>query len=351
MVCVKTGWNCRWLLIGLLGALFLPKEAWTQKSSASHGDSATTVAASSAESWTSLSLAGSQLRAERPVLGEKDVLPQFTRELIQVKWRIGDPIDLYVIRPKNVAKPPVIFYLYTYPSETDRFRNNQFCNDVTREGYAAVGFVSALTGHRYQNRPMKEWFVSELQEALVKSVHDVQMILNYVDSRDDLDAGHIAMFGEGSGGTIAILAAATDPRLKVIDLLDPWGDWPDWMAKSELVPDQERPNYLKPEFLKKVAPLDPLEYLPQLKSQHVRLQLVMDDGITPKAAKQRIESAALDTVQVSHYDTSLALFHAVSGGRLFQWMKDQVRPATTSQSATRNLQGSDADLRSSRRND
>ena len=287
----------------------------------------------SVEDWNSLSLATSQLKAAPPLLGEKDEQPQFTRELIQVKWRMGDPIDLYVIRPKGVAKPPVILYLYTYPSETDRFRNDHFCADVTRDGFAAVGFVSALTGQRYQNRPMKEWFVSELQEALVTSVHDVQMILNYLSTRQDLDTSQVGMFGEGSGGTIAILSAAADPRIKTIDLLDPWGDWPDWMAKSDLIPEEERANYVKPEFLKKVAPLDPLGYLPQLKSQQVRIQQVMDDAFTPRTAKQRIESVVPGTTQLRQYDDTKEFFQAVSGGRLFQWMKDQIRPAPAPQSA------------------
>jgi len=291
----------------------------------------------SVEDWNSLSLATSQLKAAPPLLGEKDEQPQFTRELIQVKWRMGDPIDLYVIRPKGVAKPPVILYLYTYPSETDRFRNDHFCADVTRDGFAAVGFVSALTGQRYQNRPMKEWFVSELQEALVTSVHDVQMILNYLSTRQDLDTSQVGMFGEGSGGTIAILSAAADPRIKTIDLLDPWGDWPDWMAKSELIPDEERPRYVRSEFLQRVAPLDPLEWLPKLKTQHLRLQQVMNDAVTPGVAKQKIASIAPAGAQVSQYDGIPEFFRAVSGGRLFQWTKDQMRPVPLPASANRNV--------------
>ena len=290
------------------------------------------------EDWNSLSLAGSQLRAKPPLLGEKDDLPLFTRELLRVQWRFGDPIDLYVIRPKGLAKPPVILYLYTYPSETDRFRNDHFCIDATRSGFAAVGFVSALTGQRYKNRPMKEWFVSELQEALVKSVHDVQMVVTYLTARDDLDTSHLAMFGEGSGGTIAVLSATVDPRIKTIDLLDPWGDWPDWLAKSELIPDQERVNYTKADFLKKVAPFDPVQSLPQLKTQHVRLQQVMDDPVTPTAAKQRIEAAALATVQIVHYENTGNFFRAVSGGQLFQWMKDQITQASLPPGPSRNLQ-------------
>ncbi|MGA8153942.1 MAG: alpha/beta hydrolase [Terriglobales bacterium] len=285
------------------------------------------------EDWSSLSLAGSHLRAEKPVPGGRADLPKFTRELVQVKWREGDPIDLYVIRPKGVAKPPVVLYLYSYPSETDRFRDDDYCVRVTANGFAAVGFVSALTGHRYHSRPMKEWFVSELQEALGSSVHDVQMVLNFLSTRDDLDLSNVGMFGEGSGGTIAVLAAAADPRIKVLDLLDPWGDWPDWVRDSSVIPDEERANYLKPEYLHKVVGLDPVQWLPQLKNQHIRIQQVIDDMATPKAAKERIDAVAPPSTTVLRYDDSMGLFNAASGGRVFDWVKAQLRPIPPSQPA------------------
>jgi hypothetical protein len=315
----------RLCIVSLTMLFALSATSWTQELKASSTQQ--TGAASNVEDWNSLSLADRALTPEPPLLGEKDDFPQFTRELLQVKWRRGDPIDLYVIRPKGVANPPVILYLYSYPSETDRFRNDDYCARVTRDGFAAIGFVSALTGHRYQNRPMKQWFVSELPEALGSSVHDVQMILNYLSTRGDLDMTKVGMFGEGSGGTIAILSAAVDPRIKTIDLLDPWGDWPDWMAKSELIPEEERPNYVKPEFLKRVAPFDPVQWLPQLTSQHVRIQQVMDDSVTPKAAKERIESVAPHAAQVVRFDSTRDFFGAVSGGRIFQWAKEQLKPA------------------------
>ena len=106
---------------------------------------------------------------------------------------------------------------------------------------------------------MKQWFLSELQESLATSAHDVQMVLNYLASRDDLDMDRVGMFAQGSGASIAILASAVDPRIKVLEALDPWGDWPTWMARSPFVPEQERADYLKPEFQKKIDTLEPLE--------------------------------------------------------------------------------------------
>ena len=282
------------------------------------------------EDWSSLSLEHSELVAERPLLGERDQNdPQFVRELWQLKWRQGDPIDLYVIRPKGIAKPPAILYLYSYPSESDVFRNDAYCERITSGGFAAIGFVSALTGHRYVNRPMKEWFVSELQEALASSVHDVQLILNYLATRGDLDMERIGMFGVGSGGTITILSAAVDLRLKAIDVIDPWGDWPNWMAESSIIPEVERPNCVKPEFLKKVAPLDPVEWLPRLKTQHVRLQQVMADSVTPRSVQEHLKAAAPATMQVATFDNTTQLAKAGSKDNLLRWIKAQLRTDAT----------------------
>lgn len=279
-----------------------------------------------AENFNSLSLAGSDLHAAPPLLGGKAAFSEFTRESLRVQWRVGDPIDLYVIRPVGVQKPPVVLFLYGFPSETDRFRNYEFCKIVTRGGFAAVGFVSALTGPRYHDRPMREWFVSELQESLVSTVHDVQMILNYLSTRNDLDMNQIGMFGQGSGGTIAILAAAQDRRIKALDLLDPWGDWPDWMAQSRLIPEKERSDYLNPDFLKRVAPFEPLVWLRKLGSRPVRLQNAVYEKVTPRIAKQRIESALPRTTQVVHYEDPQDFSqHAIADGKMVNWIKEQLK--------------------------
>jgi X-Pro dipeptidyl-peptidase (S15 family) len=280
------------------------------------------------ENLNSLTLEGSDLKPEKPIVGEKDELPEFTRELIQLHWRFADPIDIYVIRPKGAEKPPVVLYLYSYPSEGDQFKDDSYCRRVTQGGFAAVGFVSALTGQRYHGRPMKKWFVSELQEALVTSTHDVQMILNYLATRDDLNMDRVGMMGAGSGATIAILAATVEPRIKALDLLNPWADWPDWMAYSARVPDAERPNYTKPEFLKQVAPFDPIRWLSHLKTLPVRLEILKDDVSNPASCQKRIEKAAPKGFQIVEYENTRALLDASAHGKHFQWIKDQLLPST-----------------------
>jgi hypothetical protein len=259
---------------------------------------------------------------------ERDDEPQFVRELIRVEWRIHDPIEVWIARPKISGKVPVVLYLYSYTDSGDRFRDNGWCKRATADGFAAVGFVSALTDYRYRFRPFKEWFISELGESIGSTVHDVQLLLNYLAVRGDMDMGEVGMFGMGSGASIAILAAHADPRIKTLDLLDPWGDWPDWLKESPVVPDEERPRYITPEFLKSVAALDPIAYLSTLKTPHLRVQQTLSEPVTPKAAKNRLAAAVADPTQVVKYANPNELMKSWQTSGLSGWIKEQIRSQT-----------------------
>lgn len=316
------------VVLGLFSAILLPAQ---QQKAASPGTSfqqdmpPLPPSIYGEENLHTLSLSDSRLHAATPLPGEKDTYPEFTRELLEVQWRDGDPIDLWLIKPRGVVKPPVVLYLYSYPSETDRFRDNEYCKRITSNGYAAVGFVSALTGHRYHDRPMREWFISEMPEALIKSVHDVQMIVRYLSDRGDTDVAHLGMFGSGSGATIAILSAAVEPHIRAVEALQPWGDWPTWLAKSSLIPEAERPTYLKPEFLSTVAPLDPVQWVGRVQTKALQIQFVMDDTVTPVAAIQHMKVAMTSSAQVLEYPTRRQQYQLLGGGRAFDWIKEQLR--------------------------
>ena len=58
-----------------------------------------------------------------------------------------------------------------------------------------------------------------------------------------------------------------------------------------------------------------------------------DDTATPKIAKERIDSAAPASATVLRYDNTMRLFDAASGGRIFEWVKNQLRSLSPSQPA------------------
>lgn len=278
------------------------------------------------EDWTTPALSSSHLLPVAPLGGfVDDAHPGYTVQLLQLQWRFGDPLDLYVIKPTGVKNPPVILNLFGYPADTEPYRNETFQQALTKDGFAAVGFVSALTGHRYHDRPMKEWFLSELQECLGTSAHDVQMVLNYLTARGDLDMDRVGMFGQGSGATIAILASAVDPRIKVLDVLDPWGDWPTWIATSPFVPEDERADYAKPEFLKKASALEPVEWLPKIQAKKFRMQQNIFETDTPKAAKEKLRAAVPEGTAFVFYKTIEEFNAAFPNSTNLDWMKHELR--------------------------
>jgi hypothetical protein len=100
------------------------------------------------------------------------------------------------------------------------------------------------------------------------------------------------------------------------------------MAHSETVPDEERPSYLKPEFLNKIAAFDPATLLPQLKTLALRL-IELSDSSTPIEARERI--AASLPLQAKRVQATAARFDvmATSDGRAFDWLKQQLNSKET----------------------
>lgn len=281
------------------------------------------------EDWSALPLASSGLDISHMSVVQvaKWDKGDATEQLLRAQWRTNDPIDLYVVRPKGTEKVPAILYLYDYTADTDRFRNDSWCRRMTQGGFAAVGFVSAVSGDRVRApRPMKAWFVSELQEGLGTTAHDVQMILNYLAQRGDIDMSRIGMFGQGSGASIAVLAASVDPRITTLDLLDLWGDWPDWLKESPIVPQEERASYLTPEFLKKVAKLDPALYLPQVESRKVRIEYILDDQNMPASARETLLNAAPRDFDVLRYQDESEHIEEWHVNGLSGWIKGKLKP-------------------------
>jgi hypothetical protein len=276
------------------------------------------------EDWTTPAVSSSHLMPVPPLSFVDDTHAGYTVELLQLQWRWGDPLDVYVMKPSGVKNPPVILNLYGYPADTDPYKNAIFQKALTKNGFAAVGFVSALTGHRYHDRPMKEWFLSELQESLATSAHDVQMVLNYLASRGDLDVSRVGMFGQGSGATIAILASAADPRIKALDVLDPWGDWPTWIATSPFVPEDEREDYVKPEFLRKAATLETLYWLPRIQAKKIRLQQNLFETDTPKPVKEQIRASVPAGTTIRLYNTVQEFKAAFPYSTNLEWMEHEL---------------------------
>jgi hypothetical protein len=122
-----------------------------------------------------------------------------------------------------------------------------------------------------------------------------------------------------------------DPRLRAVDVVGPWGDWPDFLAEAKGIPDSERQNYLKPEFLKTLETLEPVHYLPSLDPQRIRIQFTEQELKTKWAAT--VKNAAPQGATLRKYASAEELHNASASGDLFQWLADRLKPAAQSLSS------------------
>ncbi len=242
----------------------------------------------------------------------------------RMSWRPADPIEVFVLKPTGVTKPPVILNMWGYPNDVDIYRIEAVQKELVKGGFAVVGFASAMTGQRYHDQPAKVWFLSQLPQCLAATAHDIQLMIDFVEQRRDLDTSRIGMFANGSSASIAILASAVDPRIKVLDVLDPWGDWSNWLATSTFVPPAERADYLKPEFLKNTSPLDTLAWLPKIQAKKFRLQQPEFNSENPNSVKEKIRKAAPAGTTVVEYKTMDELKATFPHSSNLEWLKHEL---------------------------
>jgi dienelactone hydrolase len=96
-------------------------------------------------------------------------------------------------------------------------------NDLAAKGFTAV----AIDG-RYHGQRAKKPGTQDYNEAIVRAFHDglehpffydtvwdLMRLIDYLESRDDIDAKRIGLIGFSKGGIETYLAAAVDPRVAV----------------------------------------------------------------------------------------------------------------------------------------
>jgi hypothetical protein len=91
------------------------------------------------------------------------------------------------------------------------------------------------------------------------------------------------------------------------------------------VPGEERADYVKPEFLKKAAALDPVDWLPRMQAQKFRLQDAIFESNTPKAAKEKLRAVVPTGATIAIYKTPEDFNAVVRGKTELQWIRSELR--------------------------
>ncbi len=118
-----------------------------------------------------------------------------------------EPVTFELYLPAGVERPPVAIVMPILNGQKDIVR--PFATYFVKGGYAAIIVDS-------RQRTTLDRDIVEPQAAIVRAVRRHRRMLDWVESRPDLDAGRIVVFGASLGGFNAFMLSAVDERVKAV---------------------------------------------------------------------------------------------------------------------------------------
>ena len=165
-----------------------------------------------------------QLRAghENTVRVYQRGLPYFDHvsERVEIPYEGGRILPGILRRPWNVRRPPLVILSPGLDSVKEEL--HAYSADLLRRGVATLAIDGPGQGE------------SEFDLALRPDYEvPARYILDHLETRPDIDATRVGMFGVSLGGFFAARAAASEPRLKAVvmlasgyDLSEHWNRYP-----------------------------------------------------------------------------------------------------------------------------
>ena len=199
-------------------------------------------------------------------------------------------LDYY--RPTGTNRTPVIVVLPIigggYPLE------KIFCSYFARQGMAAV-----LVRRDRLKRTIDR--LEEVDDILRQAAVDAQQAIDWVETRSELDASRIGVFGISMGGIRAAFLTPLDPRIRAAAIGLAGGDLPYIVTHStEPGLTRRRRGYMEknglpePEFkkeLQKVIHCDPLAVAPSVDPGKVLLVIAAADTAVPTSKQLELRRA------------------------------------------------------------
>jgi hypothetical protein len=147
-----------------------------------------------------------------------DASPHFRWERVSYAAAYGgERIPAHLLLPRNAA-PPYQVVVYFPPSPAERLTSSQSLDGLpmfdffVRSGRAVLFPVYQNT---YERRiPGWQWSPAARRDVVIQWSKDLGRSLDYLESRDDLDAGRVAFYGVSLGSVYGPVLLAVEPRLR-----------------------------------------------------------------------------------------------------------------------------------------
>ena len=123
----------------------------------------------------------------------------------------GVKLACYLRRPKGVEKPPVVIFNNGF--EGVKEESHQRTDRYLARGLATISWDGPGRGEAWEDLPMSG-----------ENGPPVAAIIDYLETRDDVDGTRVGVSGPNRGGFAGVKAAAYEPRIKALAVASPGYD-------------------------------------------------------------------------------------------------------------------------------
>jgi dipeptidyl aminopeptidase/acylaminoacyl peptidase len=225
-----------------------------------------------------------------------------------------------VLPPASDRTPhPAILFLHWYGPPEPTSNRTQFLPEAAE--LAASGVVSLLVDTPWTK---ERWFPARDSakdyEFTVQTAKDVRRALDVLLAQPGLDPKRVALVGHDFGAMWGALAAASDPRVTHFVYAAGTSSFTDWYLYTP-----KREGAGRDAFVAKLAPLDPIGFLPKIAPRPLLLQFgTRDPHVRNEAAKAQAD-AARDPKTVKIYEgAEHELTYQARLDRM-AWLRDQFK--------------------------
>jgi dienelactone hydrolase len=146
------------------------------------------------------------------------------REDISFNSEAGQRVPTLLFRrEQGSGRRPAVIVLHGTGGDKERLSSR--LRELANHGFIAVAIDGRYHGERatrvagslppYQGAILKAYRMRDEHPFLYDTVWDVMRLIDYLESRDDVDRARIGLTGISKGGMETYLAAAADPRIAV----------------------------------------------------------------------------------------------------------------------------------------
>ena len=277
----------RALLIGVLLALvvpvrFAPAQSWDELRAVYDYDAAAPLDASVA----SVEEAGQLIYERLSFAGEG-----------------GERVPALLMRPTGAERPPCALFLHGLGGDKDQAR--LVAALLAPHGVAVLAIDAALHGDRAPEGGLDEAALAgdffTTGGPLVRTVIDNRRAIDYIATRDDVDAQRIVVVGASMGAILGSVLSAVDERVDATALIVGGGDWATLLATSEH-PLARRLRDAGAGDGTMLARVDPVNFIGHISPRPVLMVNGTTDEIMPRACAEALHRAAGEPSAIIWYE-------------------------------------------------